>query len=867
MVLVRSLRFRATLLMCGLLLAAVAAYAAVAYDEIVRYATDSAHDRLHAVSSEFSGLLAGSAVEMRGRVDRVLSDTILITRLRDPEWEDVRAALGALAGVQAGENSLYGEVVDASGRRLGVTSARPPLPLEPMDMERAIERRAAVVGGLRTVGDTIVYPVVGPVMKGAEVAVFLVRWRRLSIAGGGRDRLEEMIGSGARMYMADAGGGLWTDFDREVPAPDVELASLAEVVEYSHADGTKVVGTARPVAGTPWVFVVEFPRAGIVAGAGRILQHLLLFGLLLLLVGGVLAWLAAGRLTGSMTELAGAARALTDGDYSRRVGVQGDDEIATLAGAFNTMAAGIAASHQALERKFHELAALEAQHRGTLERLEHVITSSRTMMYELAVDGDQARLVWISENIRRLLGHEVRDALEPGWWYRNLHPEDQPLLDRIRAGFLDGGEMTHEYRLRNADGEYRLIRDEQRVLTDEAGRNYQVVGTMADITEWRQLHLAKDAAEAASRAKSEFLSRMSHELRTPMNSILGFAQLLSLELQDEGNLESAEHILRGGRHLLQLIDEVLDIARIESGSVSMSVEPVIAEEVLRESADLVRTLAEEREITLRIGSSDALVSADRQRLKQILLNLLSNAVKYNRKGGTTWLGCEPHGEGRVRIFVQDDGPGIAPEAVQRMFMPFERLGAEHTGIDGTGLGLSLSKGFAEAMGGTLGVRSEPGAGSRFWIELATAEERDVPEATAVRPSQPEPDGPPARKVLYIEDNASNFHLVERLLRRYREIGVIAATQGRLGLQLARQHVPDLILLDVHLPDMMGDEVLAELQRDEELRSIPVIVISADATPLRFERMIAAGAREYITKPFDVSQLLSAIDLALETERV
>jgi len=378
---------------------------------------------------------------------------------------------------------------------------------------------------------------------------------------------------------------------------------------------------------------------------------------------------------------------------------------------------------------------------------------------------------------------------------------------------------------------------------------------------------ARELAESANQSKSEFLSRMSHELRTPLNAVVGFAQLLELDDLTDTQREEVAQIVKGGRHLLDLINEVLDISRIESGRFAVSAEPVRVAEVLGETLDLVRPLADHHDIEL-LGdpsrSGQSFVLADRQRLKQVLLNLSANAIKYNRPGGTVGFSCEHTAEGRLRINVADTGPGIRPEHLGLLFSPFERLGAERTDVEGTGLGLSLSRRLAEAMGGTLGVSTELGRGSTFWVDLPVAEgplERylrlDTPSHTQGQEPASRPDGRP--KVLYIEDNLSNLSLVERIFAQRAHVDLLVAMQGQLGLDLAREHRPALVLLDLHLPDIGGDQVLEQLRDDPTTRTIPVVMISADATSGQVQRLVAAGARSYLTKPIDVRELLRLID--------
>jgi len=307
---------------------------------------------------------------------------------------------------------------------------------------------------------------------------------------------------------------------------------------------------------------------------------------------------------------------------------------------------------------------------------------------------------------------------------------------------------------------------------------------------------------------------------------------------------------------------VLDISRIEAGRLQLSLEPVQVGETVRAALDLVRPLAAQYHIELRANGADVSqhILADRQRLQQVLLNLLSNAVKYNHAGGTVTVSCEDGAGERLRIVVTDTGRGISPEMFRRLFTPFDRLGAEATGVEGTGLGLALSKHLVEAMGGTLAVVSELGAGSAFTVEFPLA---GAPAAVLDAPGAPptgrdEPTAAP-RLVLYIEDNLSNLRLIEQVLSRRPHTTLLSAMQGQVGLDLAREHRPDLILLDLHLPDLPGDEVLRRLLDEPRTRQIPVVILSADATPGQSERLLAAGAQAYLTKPLDVRQFLALVD--------
>lgn len=379
---------------------------------------------------------------------------------------------------------------------------------------------------------------------------------------------------------------------------------------------------------------------------------------------------------------------------------------------------------------------------------------------------------------------------------------------------------------------------------------------------------SQEAAEVANKATSDFLSRMSHELRTPLNSIIGFADLLFMEGLEQRHRENLGYIRQAGQHLLQLVNEVLDITSIESGSISFSLEPVRVAELVQEALDLVRPLAAPRNVKLEnqslTNTNDLYVMADRQRLKQVLLNLLSNAIKYNVEGGRVIISVQEVENGNVSISVADTGIGIDPQQMDKLYMPFERLGAERLGAEGTGLGLALTKRLIEAMNGTIEVESKLGQGTRFQVEMKSAEPPTMSskDLATVPISASQIPGYTAM-VLYVEDNLSNIRLVERILEHRQGLRLISCMQGRMALDIARDHRPDVILLDLHLPDMTGAEVLDALKADPVTQSIPVVIISADATAGTLERLMAAGAFGYITKPIEVRRFLRLLDETLK----
>jgi signal transduction histidine kinase/CheY-like chemotaxis protein len=438
---------------------------------------------------------------------------------------------------------------------------------------------------------------------------------------------------------------------------------------------------------------------------------------------------------------------------------------------------------------------------------------------------------------------------------------DLPLARALLGESVDGKELF----IRNANlPEGAWLSATARPLKDE-GRMWGGVVVLSDFTERkreRALRAAKEDAENANKAKNEFLSRMSHELRTPLNAIIGFSQVLEMTETTEKNRPRIGHILKAGRHLLGLIEEVLDISRIEARLLTLSLEPVSVGEAIDQAVDLVNPIAANAGVRLEstVSAANALyVSADRQRTQQILLNLLSNAIKYNSTGGAVTISAEVV-SGKMRVNVTDTGIGIAEDFFPRLFQPFERLGATQTAVEGTGLGLALSKGLAEAMGGTIGVKSVVGQGTTFWLELSNAESPSRPVLSESAQISERPiQNDSSLTVLYIEDNLSNIRLMEDIVAVRSGIKLITAMQGRIGLELAREHRPEFIFLDLHLPDMPGHELLARLKSDPRTRTIPVVVISADATPGQVKRLLDAGVQEYLTKPIDMKHIFRVFD--------
>ncbi len=362
---------------------------------------------------------------------------------------------------------------------------------------------------------------------------------------------------------------------------------------------------------------------------------------------------------------------------------------------------------------------------------------------------------------------------------------------------------------------------------------------------------------------------MSHELRTPMNAIMGFGQMLEYDSQLNADQQDNVHeILKAGRHLLGLINEVLDLAKIESGHIDLSLELVQLAGLAKECQQLMQPLAAAKKISLSLDVPiETAVRADKVRLKQVLLNLLSNAVKYNREGGHIHLGVQPAAGERLRISVADSGIGIATERIKDIFQPFNRLGAEHSEIEGTGIGLTITRRLMELMGGEMGVSSQVGVGSTFWIELPTEEMMTVDAAAMDKGAAPQSNAlAHQHRVLCIDDNPVNLKLIAQTLGMRRHIHLITAHTPDMGIELARAQRPELILLDINMPGMDGYQVLEVLKADASLTSIPIIAITANALPRDIERGLATSFTEYLTKPLDIVLFLETIDRCLESNK-
>ncbi|ACR13219.1 sensory box histidine kinase/response regulator [Teredinibacter turnerae T7901] len=512
--------------------------------------------------------------------------------------------------------------------------------------------------------------------------------------------------------------------------------------------------------------------------------------------------------------------------------------------------------------------------RASEARYSRIIAGTRDGVWDWSFDNN---VISFSDICWEQIGFTAEDVRELNLttiadWEARMSPVDvKRFKEALRKHILERAPFDIEYQIKAKDGTQRWIRARAEATYNKEGRAVKISGSNMDITELKNTQLAvvqaKVAAEQANQAKSEFLSSMSHELRTPLNAILGYVQLFDYDTNlTPDQCDNLQEVKKAGTHLLHLINEVLDLAKIEAGRMTLSMEPVYPQRLLDEAVRLVSPLAQEQGITIErdaLQHQQSAIFADNTRLKQALLNLISNAVKYNTKDGSVNISLTAVGEGRLRIMVTDTGRGI-PDALQaQVFEPFNRLHAELGAVEGSGVGLVITKRLVEMMGGTLGFHSEVGVGSRFWMDLPLAKEGvksvsvqadDAFARTRKLLNLAEP-----KRILYIEDNPANTRLFEKIIQRFELLSVKTVMEPLLGLYEARTSPPDLIVLDINLPDLDGYQVLEVLKNDFLTRGIPVVALSANAMSQDVDKGLQAGFVDYLTKPVDVNRLVDVLN--------
>ena len=632
-------------------------------------------------------------------------------------------------------------------------------------------------------------------------------------------------------------------------------------LQYEHGGEVRVAvfSTLRPI---DWLVGVAVLRHAVYAPMFDFVCAIAVITFAALCLNAIAVRLFGRRLMLRVQAALQCVNRIEAGESSARIaGSDANDEIGALQRGINTMA-------DRNEQRTSEQRQAQEAFRASQARLQRLVESSiiGVFFYDMSGGIEESNDAFL-----QIIGFS-RDDMDAGLVnWALLTPEQDVEADRFAAEQLraSGRCRPYEKHYVRKDGSLVpvLIGAVQLAETSERG-----VAFVVDLTERRQAEadrLARQQAEAANRAKSDFLSSMSHELRTPLNAVLGFGQLLEIDSQPPLSLRQREFVTRildAGQHLLTLINEVLDLAHIESGKFTLSPEPVPLAPLIDECIALVRPLANRQGVVLAAPNKTCLeyVLADRVRLKQVLLNLLSNAIKYNREGGSASVECGRSG-GSVQLRVSDTGQGLSAEQLARLFVPFERLGAERGAIEGTGIGLVLARRLVEMMEGEIGVESTAGVGTTFWIRLPAAEDDAVVDSSDSGLGDlalyPVPRGQ-RHKVLCIEDNAANLELIEQIVALRSDAKLIGATMPSIALALAAAHRPSLILMDINLPEMDGYALLTCLRENPITRNMAVVAISANAMPKDLERASAAGFADYLTKPLNIKRFNRMLDVML-----
>lgn len=580
------------------------------------------------------------------------------------------------------------------------------------------------------------------------------------------------------------------------------------------------------------------------------------------------------------------AQQIGAGNYSHRLNLQQHDEVGELASEFDAMVDRVEKAK--LEIEAHRSQLSETVNSRTKE-LEVATKNAETYakyarsLIEASLDplvtiSSQGAITDVNEAFVQATGVPREQLI--GSDFSNYFTEADKARDSYMQVFDDTLVRDYPLAIRHTTGQIMDVLYNASVYRDDQGRVLGVLAAARDITARKRLDQklqeknvelegARKIADKANLAKSEFLSIMSHELRTPLNAILGFAQLIesgSSPLSTSQN-QNINQIISAGWHLLDLVNEILDLAAIESGNVTLSMAPVSVVEVMLECRSMIEPQAQKHGITMTfpVFETACFVKADQTRLKQVLINLLSNAIKYNRPGGSIIVECGKRTPDFLRISVQDSGAGLTTDQLAQLFQPFNRLGKEFSGQEGTGIGLVVARRLVEQMGGVIGVESIVESGSVFWIELSLTEA----PLSAVRAAEPAaltrqvPDEMAPHILLYVEDNPANLELIEQLVARRNDLRLICATDGEQGIEFARIHQPVVILMDINLPGISGIESMRILRRDPSTAHIPIIALSANALPIDIEKGLKAGFFDYLTKPIKVNQFMDALDSALK----
>jgi len=628
--------------------------------------------------------------------------------------------------------------------------------------------------------------------------------------------------------------------DRSETTVLVNDTRLVDVAAPIHAN-QQLIGWAR----------VGIKQDAIASGLRTAARNGIFYTIAAIGVGILFAFFMAKGLTRGIQHIVGVTERTRAGERQVRASLKREDEIGVLGHNINTML-------DALEQNEAQIKLAKTQLTAALSEHETILQAIPDIVFTLDMNGNLVKWNKALELATHFTAKELSNRRAVSFFPENEHEKMSAAISQA----LTNQEVEVEGHLVTKDSEKILYEWKGVPLFDS---NHKVVGVTCagrDITS----RAAKESAEQANQAKSEFLSSMSHELRTPMNAILGFSQLLESDSENRltpEQLSFVEEILKAGHHLLDLINEVLDLSRIEAGKMTLSMEPVELDSLVADCITIVEPMASQFNISLNVDVQNlAYVHADRLRLKQVLINLLSNAIKYNTPRGQVTVFCTDEENGDLKLCVSDTGIGIPQEKRALVFQPFERMGAEQSTVEGTGIGLTISKRLANMMGGDLDYESHTGQGSTFWITLKRDTLQELPKSQDSIPASTDAEASqsaPKLTILYVEDNPSNIQLMLKILARRERVELLVAENGTHGIAIANSRKPDIILLDINLPDMDGYKVLEQLRANADTRNTPILAISANAMPRDIEKGMSAGFHAYLTKPIQVTHLLAAID--------
>ena len=852
-----SLRGRVAFAIVGVSAAVVVACGVVVYRQISGSATRAATEHLENVSRELGGMLGTSARSVRSTLASVAADTSVIAYVRAGDGRRAEAARLAIARlaptVAMGEVELW----TRSGQRTVETSSDwPDMPAaaksEIMSLVTAADSTA--IAPLKVLDSSLVYGAVARVGDRGSPLGFVVLRRRVSGSGTDASQFHAIVGSDATVLLGNARDDAWTDLTRLTLPPPVRRPT-STVVEYERAGLGPVLASMTLIANTPWALVIEFPRDAILRDVRHGMMVITLFGLAALILAAAIAWRLSGAFTRPLAELATAARKITAGDYDGDLTVHRDDEVGAVAHAFNQMTASLRAGRGELEAKVAEAA-------SSARRLQRVIASSGAVLYELwPTDGVMA-LTWISENVPAVLGYSVEEALAPGWWSMNVHPDDYARVTDADA-VTTAKDGSREYRFRHKDGRYRWMRDDQRISPDDdaaGGGGSHVVGTWLDITEQRQLEEQLRHAQKME-AIGTLAGGVAHDFNNILTVVTSYAELLSRTEPDADRRSDLDEIVAAARRATLLTRQLLTFSRKSLAEPqSINVSYVVA----RLGGMLRRLLKENIKLVPRLSDEVSPVLGDPNQLEQVLMNLVINAADAMPDGGTLVIETQnielddayarSHGgvtPGRyVMLAVTDTGTGIDPSIVDKIFEPF--FTTKPPG-HGTGLGLASTYAIVKEVGGHIWAYSEPGQGTTFKIYFPWLQKAESASVVVAPTTEFQMSG----TALLVEDDARVRRAVRRMLERI-GLDVIEAADGEAGLAMAAAHAGtiDVVVTDLMMPRLGGGAFAKRLAMSRP--NVPVVFTSGYTDDAAFRRGLLESEYTFVQKPFTREHLEAAV---------